>query len=160
MAEIRSAWNEAGDRLGELGKKLKTHYEAQHGTEGAQTKEDLADAAKRVGTAVQDAFDALGAAARDKSVQADVKQVGQSVYEALGATFGQVSEEVRRAFAERKGESVHGDKPGPQDASVYDTVPPAQAQPPAASPASPAPEPASGSEPGPGSAQDQPDKAD
>ena len=115
MADARSAWNDAGERLGELGKKLKSHYEEQHGTEGAQTKEDLADAAKRVGSAVQDAFEALGAAAKDKSVKADVKQVGQSVYEALGATFGQVSEEVRRAFAERKGDTVYDHVPAADD---------------------------------------------
>ena len=106
MADARSAWNDAGERLTELGQKLKTHYEQQHGTEGEQTREDLADAAKRLGGAVQDAFEAIGKAAKDKSVQADVKQVGQSVYDALGATFGQVSEELKRSFAQTKGEAA------------------------------------------------------
>ena|SRR5664279_729329 len=106
MADAKSAWNDAGERLTELGQKLKTHYEQQHGTEGEQTKEELADAAKRLGGAVQDAFEAIGKAAKDKSVQADVKQVGQSVYDALGATFGQVSEELKRSFAQTKGEAA------------------------------------------------------
>jgi hypothetical protein len=103
MADSRAAWNDAGERLTELGQKLKTHYEQQHGTDSTQAREELADAAKRLGGAVQDAFEALGAAAKDKTVQADVKQVGQSVYDALGATFGQVSEELRRSFAASKG---------------------------------------------------------
>jgi len=127
MADARSAWNDAGERLGELGQKLKSHYAEQHTETSGPSKEELAAAAKRVGGAVQDAFEALGSAAKDKSVQADVKQVGQSVYEALGATFGQISEEVRRAFAERKGEAV------------YDRVPEATTPEPAAPPAPPAP---------------------
>jgi hypothetical protein len=128
MADARSAWNDAGERLGELGQKLKSHYAEQHTETTGPSKEELAAAAKRVGSAVQDAFEALGTAAKDKSVQADVKQVGQSVFEALGATFGQISEEVRRAFAERKGEAVYDRVP---DAAPEPPAPPAPAAPPA-----------------------------
>lgn len=103
MAEVRAAWNETGDKLTELGRKLKVHYDAQHGGEHEQTRQELVDAARRLGSAVQDAFEAIGTAARDKAVQDDVKQVGQSLAEALGATLGQAAEEVRRAFSERKG---------------------------------------------------------
>ena len=106
MADARSAWNDAGERLTELGQKLKTHYEQQHGSDGPQTREELAEAAKRLGGAVQDAFEAIGTAAKDRSVQAEVKQVGQSVYDALSATFGQVSEELRRSFTATKGEAA------------------------------------------------------
>ncbi|MDQ1286602.1 MAG: hypothetical protein QG622_167 [Actinomycetota bacterium] len=103
MADVRAAWNETGDKLSELGRKLKVHYDEQHGSEGQQTREELAEAARRLGGAVQDAFEALGTAARDKSVQDDVKQVGQSLAEALGATLGQATDELKRAFSERKG---------------------------------------------------------
>jgi hypothetical protein len=103
MADARAAWNETGDKLTELGRKLKVHYESQHGGESQQSREELADAARRVGSAVQDAFEALGAAARDKTVQDDVKKVGQSLAEALGATLGTAAGELRRVLAERKG---------------------------------------------------------
>jgi hypothetical protein len=106
MADARSAWNDAGERLTELGQKLKTHYAQQHGTEGEQTREEVADAARRLGGAVQDAFETIGKAAKDKSVQADVKQVGQSVFDALTATFGQVSEELKRSLSQTKGEAA------------------------------------------------------
>jgi hypothetical protein len=106
MADARSAWNDAGERLTELGQKLKSHYEQQHGTDGEQGRDELAAAAKRLGGAVQDAFEAIGKAAKDHAVQADVKQVGQSVYEALGATFGQVSEELKRSLTQSKGEAA------------------------------------------------------
>lgn len=103
MADIRAAWNETGDKLSELGHKLKVHYDTQHGGESEQTRAELAEAARRVGAAVQDAFEAIGTAARDKAVQDDVKQVGQSLAEALSATLGQATEEVRRVLSERKG---------------------------------------------------------
>src|SRR3712207_314288 len=101
MADARGAWNETGEKLTELGRKLKVHYEEHHDVEGQQSRQELADAARKVGGAVQDAFEALGAAARDKTVQSDLRSAGQSLVEALGATLGQASEEVRRALSER-----------------------------------------------------------
>jgi len=121
MADARGAWNETGDKLGELGRKLKAHYDGQHGPDGQAAKQELADAARRVGGAVQDAFEALGAAARDADVQSDVKQVGRSLVDALGATLGQASEEVRKAFAERRGE------PGPDAATPAEPAAPTPA---------------------------------
>jgi hypothetical protein len=105
MADARSAWNETGDKINDLGRKLKVHYDTQHGAEGEQSREELKDAARRLGSAVQDAFEAIGAAARDKAVQDDVKRVGQSLAEALTATLGQAATEVRRAVSERKGQA-------------------------------------------------------
>ena len=124
MADARSAWSEAGERLTQLGQKLKTHYEQQHGADGPQTSEELTEAAKRLGSAVQDAFEAIGTAARDKSVQAEVKQVGQSVYDALGATVGQVSEELRRSLSMTKGEAA-----ARQQHATVQEVPPAPTTP-------------------------------
>jgi hypothetical protein len=103
MADVRAAWNETGDKLSELGRKLKVHYDSQHGGESEQAREELTDAARKLGSAVQDAFEAIGTAARDRAVKEDVKQVGQSLAEALGATLGQAADELRRAFSERKG---------------------------------------------------------
>jgi hypothetical protein len=105
MTEVRAAWNETGDKLTELGHKLKVHYDSQHGAQGQQTREELTDATRRLGSAIRDAFEAIGTAARDKAVQDDVKQVGQSLAEALGATLGQAADELRRAFSERKGQA-------------------------------------------------------
>jgi hypothetical protein len=114
MADVRSAWNETGDKLTELGRKLKVHYDTQHGGEAdsQQTRDELTDAARKLGSAVQDAFEAIGAAARDRAVQDDVKHVGQSLAEALGATLGQAADELRRAFSERKGAGAATDTTG------------------------------------------------
>lgn len=102
--DARGAWNETGEKLTDLGRKLKLHYAEHRGEDTQQARQELADAARRVGSALQDAFEALGAAARDKEVQSDVKNVGHSLLDALGATLGQASDDVRRAFSERKGD--------------------------------------------------------
>jgi hypothetical protein len=61
-------------------------------------REEIEEALSRLGTAVQDAFEALGRAAKDPAVNQDVKDVGHSLTEALGATFSEVSEDLRKAF--------------------------------------------------------------
>jgi|SRR6266540_901116 len=105
MADSRSAWNDAGERLSGLGLKLKLHYEQQRGEEGEQARSEVEGAVKRLADAVQDAFEAMGVAAKDQAVREDVKQVGQSLTDALNATFAEVSEEVRKAFSRTTGPS-------------------------------------------------------
>ena len=114
-AEIKAAWSDAGERLSGLGSKLKQHYAEQQGAEPEQAGTEVKEAVKRLGTAVQDAFEAIGHAAQDDAVKRDVKDVGQSVASALGATFTVIGDEVRRAFETTKGSVQDGpgqDGPG------------------------------------------------
>jgi len=106
MADSRSAWNDAGERLNALGLKLKLHYEQQRGEEGEQARSEVEGAVKRLADAVQDTFEAMGAAAKDEAVREDVKQVGQSLTDALNATFAEVSGQVRKAFSRPTGAST------------------------------------------------------
>lgn len=103
MTDAKSAWHEASERFGSLGTKLKLHYEQQRGQEADQAKAEVRDAMRKLTSALEDAFEAIGTAARDDAVKTDVKQVGQSLATALGATFSQVSAEVQRQFATRTG---------------------------------------------------------
>ena len=98
MADVRQAWNDTGERLNALGLKLKMHYEQQRGAEGERERAEVAEAVKRLADAVQDAFEAMGSAARDKAVKEDVKQVGQSLTDALSVTFSEVSDDLKKAF--------------------------------------------------------------
>lgn len=111
MADVRSAWNEAGDRLQSLGASLKQHYAQQRGDDAGQTKEEVSDAFKKVGDALQGAFDALGAAAKDPAVKDEVKQTGRSVADALSVTFSEIADDVKAAFDKRKGEAAAGTEP-------------------------------------------------
>ena len=63
-----------------------------------RTKADIQDAVRRLGEAAKEVFEALGAAAKDPNVKDDVKHVGNSVTVAFGATFNEISEELRKAY--------------------------------------------------------------
>lgn len=93
MNETRSAWRDASDQLSGLGRRLKDHYREQHGEEHTAS-----EAVRHLAEAVHDAFDAMGTAAKDPEVKAEVKQVGHSLSHALGATFAEASDELRKAF--------------------------------------------------------------
>jgi hypothetical protein len=105
MTDARSAWNETSEQLTALGAKLGAHYEKQHGKDGEQARAQTEDAIKRLGEAVQDAFEAVGAAARDEAVRQDVKQVGRSLVGALDVTFREVSHEIRKVLDRSSGDS-------------------------------------------------------
>ena len=115
-AEIKDAWSEAGERLSGLGTKLKQHYAQTQGAQPEQTGAEVKDAVKKLGDAVQDAFEAIGAAAKDTGVKQDVREVGQSVASALGATFSGLGDELRRAFDSTSGRPLGA----PTDGSVDD----------------------------------------
>jgi len=106
MTDVRSAWKDAGDRFAALGASLKAHYDEQRDDEGESTKKELGDAAKRFTDAIQDAVEALGAAAKDPAVKDDVRKVGTSLAGALSASFAGVSEDLRR-MAERAQAGEH-----------------------------------------------------
>lgn len=98
MADARSAWNEAGERLQGLGASLKQHHAQRQEADVAPEDKPVADAFARVGEALQGAFDALASAAKDPVVEDQVKETGKSVAEALAVTFTEVSEGMRKAF--------------------------------------------------------------
>jgi hypothetical protein len=96
MTDPKAAWSETGEQLTALAAKLGAHYEQKHGMDKDKAREETQAALKRLGVAVQDAFEAVGAAARDEAVRHDVKSVGTSLLGALDATFRQVSGEIRK----------------------------------------------------------------
>lgn len=99
MTDVSSAWKDAGERFAALGSSLKAHFEERRDGQAAgdvEGEKATADATDRFRSAVQDAFEALGAAAKDESVKDDVRRVGQSLAGALSATFAEVSQDLRR----------------------------------------------------------------
>jgi hypothetical protein len=115
MTDAKSAWNDTGEQLTALSAKLGAHYENQRGAEGREARAQTEEAIKRLGDAVRDAFDAVGAAARDDAVRQDVKQVGRSLVTALDVTFQEVSKEVRKVFDRPSAGSPGPEpKPGPE----------------------------------------------
>jgi hypothetical protein len=132
MTDVRSAWNEAGGKLQGLGSSLKQHYAQQRGDDSGQTREQVSDAFKKVGEALQDAIDAVGAAAKDPAVKEEAKQASRSVTEALSATFSEISDDVRKAFDKRKGEAKRVDGEEDAPSAPASTAAPAGTQEPGA----------------------------
>lgn len=147
MTDVRSAWTEAGEKFSALGHKLKQHYDEERHSDSVTSQEQSAsqeqvkDAVRRLGSAVEDVFDALGHAAKDRAVKEDARQAGQSLAGALGATFAEVSEDLRKAFSGARGrgaaeasgaeapaaEEPAGQAPAP-DPSLVTEEPPADVQ--------------------------------
>ena len=95
MADVRASWNDVGTQLNELGLKLQLHFE-QAAAEGRDEDEaKIKEAIGAVGDAVEQAFGALSAAAKDDAVREDVKEVGGAVRDALDATFAELGERFR-----------------------------------------------------------------
>jgi hypothetical protein len=108
MTDTKAAWDDAGRQLTGLGGRLKQHYEQQRGADGEQAKAEVQDAVKKLADAVQDAFDALGASAKDQAVKEDVKAVARSLTDAFGASFAEFSDELRTAFNRRRDQGGPG----------------------------------------------------
>jgi len=110
MDDVRTTWSDAAEKLGGLGSKLKVHYEQQQEADRETAQADVQTAVKRLGDVVQDAFEAMSAAAKDDAVKEDVKQFGQALTEALKATFSEMSGEVRQVMKR----PTEGDPPRPE----------------------------------------------
>lgn len=109
MPETKAAWDNVAKQFDGLGLKLKYHFEQARkpseyvepiDTAHADAAEDdrVHAALRRLGDALDDAFDAVGAAAKDPAVRADVRRVGGSLTEALSSTFAEINDDLRRAF--------------------------------------------------------------
>jgi hypothetical protein len=118
MAELKAAWEEVGTKATGLGLKLKLHYEqarAGADTDAATSDADpseaapadpdraarsraVTDALQKLGEAIDKTVDAVAQAAKDPAIGADVRDVGRSLTHAMGTTFSEVSDDVRKAF--------------------------------------------------------------
>ena len=122
MADVQEPWKNLASKAEALGLKLKLHIEQERddtdeSAEPGETKAVIEDLGRRL----QDAFESLGAAAKDPAVRADMKDMGSLLKDALADTFSTVSTEVGDAMkkAARRGDSGADDTVGD---TVDDTV--------------------------------------
>jgi hypothetical protein len=94
-------WDEAAERMRALGEKLKAQYRDMAGDEGPSEGE-IRDAFRTLGSAFERVLDAVSSAFRDPDVREQTKQAAASFVSALGATFDELGDELRRAT--RRGE--------------------------------------------------------
>lgn len=89
-------WDEAADRFKTLGEKLREQYREIAGDEGPSEGE-VKDAFRTLGSAFERVMDAVGSAFRNPDVRDQTKQAASSLVSALGATFEELGEELKRA---------------------------------------------------------------
>jgi hypothetical protein len=75
------------------------------GEDSANARAQTEEAIKQLGNAVQDAFEAVGTAAKDEAVRQDVKQVGRSLIGARRRHLPEVSKQLRTVLDGAKGKS-------------------------------------------------------
>jgi len=97
MADPRTNWEQVGERLEELGLKLKLHFEQASDEDRPAVEDDIRRALRSVGDAVEQVFTAVGIAARDEGVRDDARDVGRSLVDALDTTFSELGERFRSA---------------------------------------------------------------
>jgi hypothetical protein len=109
MAELKAVWEEVGTKASGLGLKLKLHYEQVRAdavssaaeaepADSAARSRAVTDALQKLGEAIDQAVDAVAHAAKDPAIGADVRDVGRLLTHAMGTTFSEVSDDVRKAF--------------------------------------------------------------
>jgi hypothetical protein len=95
MTDTKQAWSEVADRFGDLGLKLKLHFEeASGGADDASLRSALED----LRDSVDHAFDAVGNAVKDPALKDDARDVARALREALSTTFAEASDDLRACF--------------------------------------------------------------
>lgn len=95
MAEARERWDEVGERFGELGRHLKTRFDANAGF-GADEREKVNDALRQLTDALDAGFTTIGDTLRDPAMRDEMKTAGTSIADAIAATLRDVSDAIKR----------------------------------------------------------------
>lgn len=89
-------WAEAGRRWASISDKLKEHYRGLAGDEGPG-EDEIKSALDTLGDAARTVADSVGSAMKDPEVREQVKDAAASFVTALGQTFSQLGDELRKA---------------------------------------------------------------
>lgn len=106
-------WDKMAEQVSSLGRKLKETYQRSMADEGPDQAEIKA-ALRTLGNAWEKVAQAVGAAARDEAVRANMKSAATGFFEAVGAAFSEFGSELRRSNA--SDETV--EKPGAVDSVI------------------------------------------
>lgn len=100
MAESsKEAWDEVGERFAVFGRALAARYKQLEQEAGMTADEDrrkLEEALQTVTRTLDQAFTSLGDTIRDPNAKQGLKDAAGSIGTALGVTFSEVSDEIRK----------------------------------------------------------------
>ncbi len=97
--ETDDPWKQVGERWSEIREELKLRYREVAGDEGP-SEEAVRDAFTTLGGAAQRLMESVGDAARDPEMRGQLKDVAASLVAALGRTFEDLGEELKRPRTE------------------------------------------------------------
>ena len=98
MSQSDETWNEVGEGFKKLGSMFKQHYESQEEAEGSEaiSDDEVKDAVRTIGESLKTAFATVGDTVKDPEVQDEAKQTAKSFFDALGATFAELGNEISK----------------------------------------------------------------
>jgi hypothetical protein len=98
MSQSDETWNEVGEGFKKLGSLFRDHYRAQagEGEEPTVSDEEVKEAISTLGDSIKTAFATVGDAFRDPEVQEEAKDTARSFFDALGATFADIGDEISK----------------------------------------------------------------
>lgn len=95
MTETNAKWDEVGERFSELGRRLKDRFDANTGF-GADEREQVNDALRQLGDALDAGFTTIGDTLRDPAMRDEMKSAGSSIVDAIAATLRDLSDAIKR----------------------------------------------------------------
>lgn len=93
MAEVKEKWEEVGNRFGALAQHVKDRFDARAAF-GEAEKAEVEGALRKLGDALESAFDAIGETMRDPDIRDELKGVATTLGEALSTTFREVADGI------------------------------------------------------------------
>jgi len=129
MSDTDNAWQEVSEKFSALGRTFKQRYdergEGAEPTEGnvtAGAPPDMKRAMDNVGDSIERVFGTIGDSLQDDNVKEQARSAFSSLVEALGTTFGELGDEVRR-MGQRDAEEQETTR---ERVTVTDEAPPAE----------------------------------
>ena len=90
-------WRKVGDQFAAIGERFKEHYDQVESGDPAEESsvDEVRSALRTLGDALDTVFTAVGQAFRDPALRNEAKEAAGAIATALGATFNELSDEVR-----------------------------------------------------------------
>lgn len=110
----KEAWDEVGERFAVFGRTLAARYkqlEQERGTTPEEDKRKIEEAFSTLTRQLDQAFTSIGDTIRDPAAKDGLKQAARSVGDALGVTFQEVSDEIRKRIGKSEAPTPEPDRP-------------------------------------------------
>lgn len=115
------AWHDVGERLGDIGDRLREHYRRLGGEEPSDA--EFRQAFRVLGSAFQRLMESFGSAFNDPETRESVKRAASSFASALSVTIGELGDELKRAMRPRGEDETAATEERPTEETTDETAP-------------------------------------